>query len=163
MRLLSVYRLNRSTSTTAAQHAYQMTRRTTPQKLLLILLISTCCFIGACGEPVPQAATQREAAQKAPQVAVSPTRVLGQSSRVDVQGRGFSPKADVRSHLRKPDGSEFAVLPMLTDDRGEFTHEIDTLLLGVGTHELWVVDTVTGVSSNVARFEVTADLSVPGK
>jgi hypothetical protein len=44
---------------------------------------------------------------------------------------------------------------MLTDDRGEFTHDIDTLLLSPGTHEVWVVDDHSKVSSNVARFEVT--------
>jgi hypothetical protein len=45
---------------------------------------------------------------------------------------------------------------MLTDDQGRITHEIDTLLLQPGVHELWIVDS-TGVSSNTARFEVTLE------
>ena len=59
------------------------------------------------------------------------------------------------SHLKKPNGTEYPVLPMLSDSQGEITHEIDTLLLMIGPHELWIVDTKTGVSSNVAKFEVT--------
>ena len=59
--------------------------------------------------------------------------------------------------IRRPDSREFPVLPILTDDRGEFTHEIDTLLLEIGTHELWVVDDTSRVSSNVVRFEVTPE------
>jgi hypothetical protein len=72
-------------------------------------------------------------------------------------GKGFTPRADIRSHLRRPDGTEFNVLPILTDAHGEFTHDIDTLLLKVGTHDLWVVDSTTGVSSNVAHFDVTLE------
>jgi len=96
-----------------------------------------------------------------PTVTVSPTRVptLGH---VDVQGTGFTPNQNVTSHLRAPDGSEFPFLPILTDSEGEFTHDIDTLVLLVGTHELWVVDDVSNVSSNVARFEVTRD-QPPGR
>jgi hypothetical protein len=87
---------------------------------------------------------------------VSPERIQHPGD-VVMRGKGFMPKADVRSHLRRPDGTEFPELPMLTDDRGELTHEIDTLLLTPGTHELWVIDTVSGHSSNVATFEVTLD------
>jgi hypothetical protein len=57
--------------------------------------------------------------------------------------------------LKKPDGVEFPVLPMYTDEEGKFKHEIDTLLLTPGIHELWVIDSTTGVSSNVAKFELT--------
>ena len=52
---------------------------------------------------------------------------------------------------------------MLTDDRGEFTHDIDSLLLSPGIHELWVIDTTTGVTSNVAKFEVTLEQVSPTK
>lgn len=74
-----------------------------------------------------------------------------------MKGTGFTPKADIRSHLKRSNGREFPELPMYTDDKGEFTHEIDTLLLEPGIHELWVLDTVSGVTSNVARFEVTLE------
>jgi hypothetical protein len=63
--------------------------------------------------------------------------------------------------LKKSDGSEFPVLPMLTDEDGRFTHEIDTLLLAPGKHELWVIDSTTGVSSNIATFEVTLEQPRP--
>jgi hypothetical protein len=52
---------------------------------------------------------------------------------------------------------------MLTDEKGEFEHEIETLLLAVGTHEVWVIDKKTGVSSNIATFEVTLDQPPPSR
>jgi hypothetical protein len=94
--------------------------------------------------------------QTSPTITLSAVRIPAKGF-LTVHGSGFTPKQDVRSHLRKPSGTEFPVLPMLTDDRGEFSHDIDTLLLAVGTHQLWVVDSTTGVSSNVATFEVTLD------
>ena len=78
---------------------------------------------------------------------------------IDVTGSGFTPTANITSHLLQPDGREFPYLPILTDSNGEFTHEVDTLLLLVGTHNLWVVDDTTGVRSNVAQFEVTREQS----
>jgi hypothetical protein len=89
-----------------------------------------------------------------PVVTVTPGKILHKGW-VDVKGTGFTPKANVSSHLLKPDGKEFPVLPMLTNEQGEITHEIDTLLLAPGIHELWIVDDTTGVSSNVAQFQVT--------
>ena len=55
------------------------------------------------------------------------------------------------------------MLGLIADGKGEFSHEIETLLLGVGTHEVWVIDTKTGVSSNIATFEVTLDQPPPSK
>src|SRR5713101_5227148 len=95
-------------------------------------------------------------AQNNPRVTVSPTRIQ-HPGHVDMHGTGFTPKANVYSHLRRPDGTEFPVLPMMTNDRGEFSHDIDTLLLSPGTHEVWVVDEHSKATSNVARFEVTLD------
>ncbi len=92
----------------------------------------------------------------APTVELSMDRVPAKRF-VDVTGSGFTPSANVTSHLLQPDGREFPFLPILTDSDGGFTHEVDTLLLLVGVHELWVVDDATGVSSNVARFEVTRE------
>ncbi len=74
---------------------------------------------------------------------------------VEVHGTGFTPKQNVSSHLRRPDGSEFPVLPILTNDRGEFEHDIDTLILGTGTYEIWAVDDHSKTTSNLVRFEVT--------
>src|SRR5438309_793823 len=113
-----------------------------PMKLLKVL--SLALFLSACF------------AQTKPKVTVSPLKVL-HTGHVEMRGTGFTPRADVHSHLRRPDGTEFPVLPMLTDDRGELTHDIDTLLLTPGIHEVWVVDDHSKTSSNVARFEVTLD------
>jgi len=121
----------------------QMISRQRVAKSPTLLLALCCVVVAACAESTPK-------------ISLSTTRVLS-SGHVEVRGEGFTPKQDVRSHLRRPDGTEFPVLPILTDSRGEFTHDIDTLLLAVGVHELWVVDTASGVSSNVARFEVTRD------
>ena len=71
-----------------------------------------------------------------------------------MKGTGFTPKASIISYMKRPDGTEFPGLRILTDDRGEFTHEINTLTLLLGIHEVWVIDK-SGVSSNVERFEVT--------
>jgi hypothetical protein len=76
---------------------------------------------------------------------------------VHLNGEGFSPRSDAYSHLKRPDGTEFPVITMLADDKGQFTHLIETWLLQVGVHEVWVIDRKTGVSSNVATFEVTLD------
>ena len=76
---------------------------------------------------------------------------------VHLSGEGFTPKSDVYSHLKRPDGTEFPVITMLADDKGQFTHLIETWLLQLGTHEVWVIDQKTGVTSNVATFEVTHD------
>jgi hypothetical protein len=89
-----------------------------------------------------------------PKITLSTDRVVHKGW-VSMRGEGFTPKADIRSHLKRPNGTEFPVLPMLTDADGKFTHEIDTLLLAPGIHELWVIDSTTGATSNVAKFEVT--------
>ena len=74
-----------------------------------------------------------------------------------MHGTGFTPSADVVSHLKRPDGTEFPTLNMFTNDKGEFEHDIESFLLQIGTHEVWVIDSTTKVSSNVAKFETTRD------
>jgi hypothetical protein len=74
-----------------------------------------------------------------------------------VYGTGFSPKHEVTSHLQRPDGTEYAVVPILTDAHGEFTHDIETLLFTTGTYKVWVLDNATGVTSNEMQFESTLD------
>ena len=91
-----------------------------------------------------------------PQVTLSPPKVQ-HHGHVDMKGTGFTPKHNVSSHLRRPDGTEFPVLPMQTNDRGEFTHDIDTLLLSPGIHDVWVVDDATKASSEIAHFEVVLE------
>lgn len=103
--------------------------------------------------PAAQAAVA-PAGQIQPTVTLSRERIP-RSGWTKLFGKGFTPKADVRSHLKRPDGTEFRVLPILTDEHGEFTHDIDTLLLMRGTHEVWVIDSTTGLTSNVVHFEAT--------
>jgi hypothetical protein len=113
-------------------------------KFFLLISFASLCFVtGSC-------------AQRTPKLTLSADRIQ-HHGHVGVQGTGFTPKQNVTSHLRRPDGTEFPVLPILTDDRGEFTHDIDTLLLSPGIHEVWVVDDSSKTSSNVARFEVTLE------
>ena len=92
--------------------------------------------------------------QTKPQITVSPAVVL-HHGHVDLKGTGFTPKSNILSHLRKPDGREFPVLTMYTNDKGEFVHDIDTVVFEPGVHEVWVEDVKTKTASNVARFEVT--------
>ena len=108
-----------------------------PASLLLSLAVAACT-------------------QTTPTITVSPSRVL-HHDHVDLRGSGFTPKSNAYSHLRRPDGSEFPVLPIVTNERGEFEHDIDTLLLGPGTFEVSVEDSKSKTTSNVARFEVTTD------
>ena len=88
-----------------------------------------------------------------PKVTLSTTRIAT-PGHVIVHGSGFTAKANVSSHLRRPDGAEYPVLPLLTNERGEFTHDIETLVLTLGIHELWVVDDTSKASSNKVQFEV---------
>ena len=76
---------------------------------------------------------------------------------VFVYGTGFTPMQNISSHLKRPDGTEYPVLPILTDEKGGFTHDIDTLILGDGVFEVWVVDDASSTTSNRVRFEVTLE------
>jgi hypothetical protein len=81
---------------------------------------------------------------------------------VDIRGTGFDSGRRLVSHLRRPDGSEYGVIWLLTDARGEFLHSIDTLLLLPGTHELWVEDEESRLTSNIVRFTIGFDQGVAG-
>jgi hypothetical protein len=94
--------------------------------------------------------------QVQPHITVSPTRVLHRNH-VDLRGNGFTPNSNVSSHLRRSDGTEFPVLPMQTNEKGEIYHDIDTLILEPGIHQVWIIDDRSKVSSNVAQFEVVLD------
>ncbi|HEX4999227.1 MAG TPA: hypothetical protein VFY29_13455 [Terriglobia bacterium] len=90
----------------------------------------------------------------APAVTVSPARML-RGGIVTMKGVGFTPKASVGSHLRRPDGTEFNILPMMTNDRGEITHEIETFILDPGVYEVWIDDETAKKSTEHVKFEVT--------
>jgi hypothetical protein len=93
-------------------------------------------------------------AQTKPTVSVSPAKVL-HHGHVEIRGTGFSTKSNLISHLKRPDGTEFPVLQMYTNDKGEFVHDIDTVVMMPGVHEVWVEDVKAKTTSNVARFEIT--------
>ena len=109
-------------------------------------------FLTACGETTPST----------PKITVSSARIPAKGN-LNMYGEGFTPKGALRSHLRRPDGTEFPEVPIIADENGKFTHEIETLLLGLGTHELWVIDDAKGVTSNTATFDVTLDQPPPEK
>src|SRR5262245_15265575 len=92
-------------------------------------------------------------AQKRPEISVSPARVK-MGDPVQLTGTGFTPNRSVMSHLRRPDGSEYNPLRFRTTERGEFSHKIDTVMLDVGTFELWAEDEASKVVSNRIQFSV---------
>ena len=89
-----------------------------------------------------------------PSISVSPARLLV-GNIVKMKGKGFTPKATIHSHLRRPDGTEFPLLAMLTDANGEISHEIETFILGPGVFELWIDDDTAKKTTEHVRFEAT--------
>src|SRR5262245_22952442 len=92
-------------------------------------------------------------AQKRPEISVSPAHVK-MGDPVQLTGTGFTPNRSVMSHLRRPDGSEYNPLRFRTTERGEFSHKIDTVMLDVGTFELWAEDEASKTVSNRTQFSV---------
>ena len=124
----------------------------------LVLLIGL--FVTACSKPDAPAAAKESSATPAaaPDGQIKPTITLSRervpkNGWLKMYGKGFTPKQNVQSHLRRPDGTEFREVSILTDAHGEFVHDIDSLLLLRGVHDLWVVDSTTGQTSNVAHFD----------
>jgi hypothetical protein len=116
-----------------------------PATFVLSLTIALLAVVSACSPQVTP-----------PQIRISSDRIP-RHWKLEVRGNGFTPTHSVTSHLRRSDGSEFPVLPILTDASGEFTHSIDTMILELGVHELWVVDDQSGRTSNRVQFDVTFD------
>ena len=92
-------------------------------------------------------------AQRKPEISVSRTHVKS-GDLVMLTGTGFTPNRFVMSHLRRPDGTEYNPLRFRLDERGEFVHKIDTVMLDPGSFELWAEDEASGVVSNRTRFTV---------
>src|SRR5262245_36196994 len=141
------------------------------RKSLLSAFLASLCVLSSCAQskegtesaqnnPAAQnapAVQSPSGAQNTPKLTLSATRIPDKGF-VGVKGTGFTAYANVSSHLRRPDQTEFPVLPILTDKKGEFTHEIDTLLFLPGTYELWVVDDTTGKASEIVKFVVTREV-----
>ena len=92
-------------------------------------------------------------AQKKPEVRVSPVRVKS-GDQVMETGTGFTPNRTVMSHLLRPDGTEYNPLRFRTNESGEFSHKIDTVMLDRGTFEVWAEDEASKVVSNRTEFNV---------
>jgi len=75
-----------------------------------------------------------------------------------VTGPGFTPNGAVISHLIRPDKTEYNPLRLRASATGEFVHKIDTVMLDIGTFEMWVEDEASKATSNRIQFTVESDL-----
>ena len=124
-------------------HFFRFTMKNLRTFVLFVFCVSLGTILFAQTSPKP-----------APKITVTPAKIL-HLGHVEMKGTGFSPKSNVNSHLRRPDGTEFRVLEMYTNDKGELAHDIDTVVMLPGVYELWVDDLKAKTTSNIARFEVT--------
>ncbi len=92
-------------------------------------------------------------AQSKPRIRVSPERVQS-GDQVLLTGTGFTPNNSVMSHLLRPNGSEYNPLRFRTDEHGEFSHKIDTVMLDHGNFESWAEDEGAKIESNHVSFFV---------
>ena len=95
---------------------------------------------------------------KKPEIRVAPVRVKS-GDPVLLTGTGFTPNRSVMSHLLRPDGSEYNPLRLRINDRGEFVHKIDTVMLDIGVFEVWADDEASTVVSNRVQFTVEPSVS----
>jgi len=75
-----------------------------------------------------------------------------------VTGTGFIPDRAVIAHLILPDKTEYNTLRLRANAAGELVHKIDTVMLDIGTFELWVEDEASKATSNRIQFTVESDL-----
>ncbi len=75
-----------------------------------------------------------------------------------VTGTGFIPDRAVISHLIRPDKTEYNSLRLRANAAGELVHKIDTVMLDIGTFEMWVEDETSRATSNRIQFTVEPDL-----
>jgi len=75
-----------------------------------------------------------------------------------VTGTGFTPGGAVVAHLIRPDKTEYNPLRLRANAAGEIVHKIDTVMLDIGTFEVWVEDEASKATSNRIQFTVESDL-----
>jgi len=92
-------------------------------------------------------------AQTAPKITISSIQT-SHDDPVELRGTGFSANKYALSHLKRPNGTDYPILPFVTNDRGEFSHTLDSTLLSPGIHELVVIDEKSNARSNMVRFVV---------
>ena len=107
------------------------------KSILLVLLLVVTAFYG----------------QTKPRISVDPVRVKS-GDQVLLTGTGFTPNRSAMSHLRRPNESEYNPLRFRINERGEFVHKIDTVMLDTGTFEVWVEDETSQTVSNRVQFTV---------
>jgi len=73
-------------------------------------------------------------------------------------GTGFTPDRAVISHMTRPDKTEYDPLRLRANAAGEIVHKIDTVMLDIGTFEVWVEDEASRTTSNRIQFTVESDL-----
>ena len=133
-------------------------------KFYSLVLLFGFCLVACSNTDTPATAKESPATpvvatsdlQIKPTVTLSRERIP-QNGWLKMYGKGFTPRSNVQSHLRRPDGTEFREVSILTDAQGGFEHDIDTLLLLRGVHDVWAVDSASGLTSNVAHFDATND------
>jgi hypothetical protein len=75
----------------------------------------------------------------------------------EVTGTGFTPNRAAISHLIRPDKTEYNPLRLRANSSGEIVHKIDTVMLDLGTFELWIDDEASRTTSNRIQFTVVAN------
>jgi len=74
-----------------------------------------------------------------------------------VTGTGFTPDRAAISHLLRPDKTEYNPLRLRANTGGEIVHKIDTVMLDLGTFEVWIEDEASRTTSNRIQFTVEAN------
>ena len=101
-------------------------------KSYFLVLLFGLCLVACAKTDTPATAKESPATPVAavPEGQLKPTITLSreripQNGWFKMYGKGFTPKQNVQSHLRRPDGTEFREVSILTDAQGEFEHDID--------------------------------------
>jgi hypothetical protein len=71
-------------------------------------------------------------------------------------GQGFTGNSTATSHLKRPDGTEFASLSIPIASDGTFSTSINSTGFSSGTYEVWAVDITTTASSPHVTFGIVA-------
>ena len=94
--------------------------------------------------------------QRAPSIKAASSR-LKSGEILYVTGTGFTPDRAAVAHLKRPDQTEYNPLRLRANSGGEVVHKIDTVMLDIGTFELWVEDEASRATSNRIQFTVVPD------
>ena len=96
-------------------------------------------------------------AQQKPVIKADRTR-LKSGEILYVTGTAFTPGRAAITHMTRPDKSEYNPLRLRANANGEIVHKIDTVMLDIGTFDMWVEDETSQATSNRIQFSVESDL-----